>query len=149
MSEAQATPLSLADRLEIQELISRYNWAIDTHDGPGVADTFTPDGVFEGVGRSFEGREALVGFGAGTHLTEASLSKGSQHWVTNLVLEGDSNAVIARSMFTRQNVDGDRYYTGPIGHYRDEIVKVAGRWPFKKRLYRNWPSGGERAHLRE
>ena len=146
---ADPTPLTLADKLEIQELIARYNWAIDTHDGPGVAATFTQDGIFDGPGRTFEGHEALVGFGAGTHLTAESMARGSQHWVTNLVLEGNSEAVTARSMFTRQNVDGDRHYTGPIGHYHDELVKVEGRWLFKKRIYRNWPSGNERTHLHD
>ncbi|MGH2520200.1 MAG: nuclear transport factor 2 family protein, partial [Chloroflexota bacterium] len=33
--------VSATDRRDIEELIARYNWAIDTRDGEGVAATFT------------------------------------------------------------------------------------------------------------
>ena len=78
MSQPEAEPLSLADRLEIRELIARYNWAIDTRDGVAVADTFVPDGVFDG-GRVFRGREELIAFGELRDRPPAAAGTGSQH----------------------------------------------------------------------
>ena len=43
-------PLSVEDRLAIQELIARYNHAIDGGDPDGWAATFAPDGTFESRG---------------------------------------------------------------------------------------------------
>lgn len=51
--------LSLADRLEIQELIARYCWALDTRDGDAYAATFIPDGVFQGIGSRGRGHDEL------------------------------------------------------------------------------------------
>ncbi len=52
--------LSAEDKIEIQELVIRYNRAIDSGDAVGWVDTFTADGVFESlrVG-TFTGREEL------------------------------------------------------------------------------------------
>ena len=40
--------LTAADYVEIQQLVARYSYAVDTHadNGYAYADLFTPDGVF-------------------------------------------------------------------------------------------------------
>ena len=38
----------LEDRVEIEELMARYAWALDTGDLDGYADCFHPDGWLEG-----------------------------------------------------------------------------------------------------
>ena len=40
--------LSAADRLEILDLVARYNHLMDGRDAEGWAECFTPDGVFDG-----------------------------------------------------------------------------------------------------
>jgi SnoaL-like domain len=53
-------PLSIEDQLEIQRLISRYNFAIDAGKGDDFAACFVPDGVFRVGGETrARGREAL------------------------------------------------------------------------------------------
>ena len=47
------------DKVEIQELISRYNKAIDTGDAESWAATFTDDGEFVGLVGTFHGAEEL------------------------------------------------------------------------------------------
>jgi hypothetical protein len=131
-------PLSLADRLAIQELIARYNWAIDTRDGVGVANTFTADGSFDG-GRIAQGRDELIAFGELRDRPPWPAGVGSQHWVTNLVLEGNNVRVHARSFFIRQNVDNGVVASTNLGYYHDEIVNIEGRWLFEKRRWRRWP----------
>ena len=134
-----AEQLSVADRLDIQELVARYNWAIDTHDGEGVAATFVPDGAFEMGARFIQGHDALVAFGSGVHLPPRPATWGNQHWVTNMVLEGDAERVTARSYLARHTVDGEEKGVATIGHYLDQLVKLDGHWRFQHRLFRNWP----------
>ena len=53
------------ERDEILQLLYRYNHTIDGGDSEGWAETWTPDGVFEGVlpdGAVLTGREELVEF---------------------------------------------------------------------------------------
>ena len=133
-----AAPLTPGDRLEIEELVARYCWAIDTRDGEALADTFTPDGAFDG-GRRFEGREQLVSFGRGDHVPPNRPETAAQHWVTNMVLAGDANAVTARSYFVRHSIVDNAPVLARVGYYVDELVKVDGRWLFKNRRYRDWP----------
>ena len=47
--------VSTADQLEIQELVSRYNVAIDRSDVDGWLACFTEDGSFQGVAGRYEG----------------------------------------------------------------------------------------------
>lgn len=133
--------LTVEDRLAIQELYARYNWAIDTSDGEAFAATFTPDGrmvnpEFDSV---IEGTEPLAAFARDVDLG----SRGLQHWNTNLVLDADGpNAVRARLyMFaafgTKQPVIGE---ADPVierlGRYEDRLVKDdAGEWRFAERVY--------------
>jgi uncharacterized protein (TIGR02246 family) len=131
--------VSLADRLEIEELIARYNWAIDTRDGEGVAKTFTADGSFAMRERRFEGREALVRFGSGANQGPPKPNAGSQHWVTNLILEGEGEHISARSYLVRFYVEGEARSVANAGYYTDELVKVNGAWRFKSREFHSWP----------
>ena len=76
-AQSQLTP---QDLVEIQQLYSKYNWALDTGDSKGYADTFTPDGIFN---KTNVGREALIKFADGFH---ASLGAHVKHWNTNLLI---------------------------------------------------------------
>jgi uncharacterized protein (TIGR02246 family) len=125
-------PLSLADRLEIQELIARYCWALDTRDGDAYAATFIPDGVFQGVTTFARGHDQLRALPLALHPDRIE----TQHWVTNLVLEGDGQRVTARSYAIAYRADS--YY---LAHYLDELVKVDGRWQFARRQFWRWPDG--------
>jgi len=131
-------PLTAEDRLEIQELVARYCWAIDTGDGEALADTFTADGAFDG-GRRFEGRDQLVGFGRGDHVPPNRTETAAQHWVTNMVLSGNSTAATGRSYFVRHSIVDGSPLVARVGYYVDELVKDNGRWLFKNRRYRDWP----------
>src|SRR5678815_3706566 len=69
---AAAASLSPLDRIQIQQLVRKYAWALDSGDNYGYAyaDLFTPDGIFVGTnqgpgGRSYQGRDPV----SYTHLT--------------------------------------------------------------------------------
>ena len=54
-------PLTAEDRMEMIELVGRYNHAIDRRDAEAWADTFTEDGRFHAPpNHDIRGREALI-----------------------------------------------------------------------------------------
>ena len=68
--------LPASDKIEIQELVARYNRAIDSGDVEGWVDTFLPDGVFEGlVVPTFRGHTELRAF-ATAFWTEPQYANG-------------------------------------------------------------------------
>lgn len=58
----EAGSLSLADRLEIQDLMGRQHWASDARNGEAAALTCTEDCIFDGFEERlrFRGRAALL-----------------------------------------------------------------------------------------
>jgi len=138
---ATAPALSVLDRLEIQQLVARYAYALDTggRNGYEYADLFAPDGVFVGMnqgaaGRLFRGRDTL-----------ASLARGGQrnpnfvsHFITNVIIEptaggarGTQYAIIGEIGGT--NGSKGRWTHG--GFYKDEYVKTPSGWRFKSRVF--------------
>ena len=138
--------LTAEDRLAIIELAGRYSFAIDFHDGEGVADCFTDDGSFEwyrlvpfGNGAtelsgSARGRKELLAFGAGarafsgtpeaSQVPEGPLFTGV-HVTSNHVIDEVDGTVIHRCYLVLQ--------TGGIGVYESDVVKVNGKWRFNHR----------------
>ena len=133
--------LSVADKIEIQELVARYNRAIDSGDIEGWVDTFLPDGVFEGlVVPTFRGHDELRAF-ATAFWTEPEYAewRGAQHWTTNMIIEGDGEGATLFAyhiMFTPNGAGGD---PALMCAYDDELVKVDGRWLFKRRRVVEFP----------
>ena len=125
-SPLSAGPLSAEDRLEMIELVSRYNHAIDGRDAVGWADTFTRDGTFviEGV-QEFHGRDELIG------MVEAMPPAGHRHWTSNFVIEGEGDRATMDLDLTL--LDGPKVVS--TGRYLNDLVRVDGRWLFERRRY--------------
>jgi 3-phenylpropionate/cinnamic acid dioxygenase small subunit len=130
--------MSALDYAEIQQLLARYNHAIDLGDIEGWADCFTEDGVFqcsglpEGnpFGGRHEGRDALVAY-ATMHYGN---TKGrGRHWNANLVIEGDGQQATMRCYLLAITVGKPPTVAGSTGIYVDRLRKVAGAWRFVER----------------
>ena len=126
------------DRVEIRDLISRYNKAIDTGDADGYANTFSADGQFIGIVGTFNGRDELRAFAA-AYSTEEQYAEfaSAQHWVTNVVVdpvEGDDEqaTVFSHLQMVKPLPDGGRILL--VGHYDDVVRRVDGRWVFAQRI---------------
>ena len=128
--------LSEADQREIRDLISRYCWAVDTGNGDALADTYTPEGVFvRSSGPEVRGRDELrklVGVLSGAPY-------GRQHWVTNVVLEGDGATATGKAYIMVYRLDEGQVVHTLMGSYDDQLVKVDGRWLFQRRQAHRWP----------
>jgi uncharacterized protein (TIGR02246 family) len=125
------------DKVEIRELVSRYNKAIDTGDPDAWTATFTDDGEFDGVVGIFTGATELRAFAA-AYTTEEQYAPFAvaQHWVTNLVVDGGGDIATAFSNLMMVKPGADAGSIGMVGHYEDSLRRVDGQWRFAKRIVR-------------
>jgi hypothetical protein len=142
------TPLTAQDYFEIQQLLHRYAFALDScsNNGYDYADLFTPDGVFYwGVGgRKSVGREQLAEAAGGGTLGCKKLQTATRdnpiqtHMTVNEVIEPSPEGAIGKNYLVypgEQGIRGDDTHTGHVGGYQDVYVKTARGWRFKKRIH--------------
>ena len=149
MRAATKTPaLTALDYIEIQQLVNRYAFAIDTcsNNGYDYAELYTPDGVFYwGVGsRKSVGREQLAEAAGGgkngckklqTATAEQPLAT---HTTVNLIIESSPEGATGKSYLVYPGDSGthsDPTHSGHVGGYQDVYVKTAQGWRFKSRLH--------------
>ncbi len=119
-------PLPVEDRVAITELYARYSTSFDSGDVQGCSELFTADGTFTITGREpVTGREALTQF----FRAAAERSAGIHHIVNNILVEKVSvDRARGGAHVLAVRVDGDTVRLAAVGRYRDEFVKVDGRW---------------------
>ena len=109
---------------------ARYNFAIDGGEAATWAATFTPEGVFDSTMGTFEGTAALAEFAAGF----AKEMPGTEHWVSNQVIEGDGDRATHRCYV--QLITAESGESLARAKYSDELVKLDGEWKFSRRVVR-------------
>jgi hypothetical protein len=129
-------PITAADRVEILELIARYNRAADTGKPEEWAACFLPDGEFEGLVGHVRGHAALEQQARDyATLPEYAEFRRGQHWVNNVVIDElgeDEATVFAHHVLINPSANGGAEIT-VIGWYDDRVRKVDGSWRFAKR----------------
>jgi len=152
-------PLTIADRMAINDLLAQYAWALDTGDVDRLVACFTADAVviedvFEQPDR-WEGRNNIRRFAE--HFRNVPNFPGRQHHISQLVVKGNSKRCSARSFVFVTECHGEPPYTLRFtGYYDDKLVKVRRRWLFCERVIRLWdgevlsrfPGRGQRAPRR-
>jgi hypothetical protein len=125
-------PLTAEDMMAFQQLVARYNFAIDGGDGEAFSRCFVPDGRFSySDGDVIEGAAALAEFGS-------SLARLGpiRHVVTSFLMEGGGDRASCRSYCQVFAVDGQGgSYVLSHGVYHDTLVHVDGNWRFEERRY--------------
>src|SRR5262245_57513357 len=134
------------DRAEIENLSNRYMVAVDAGDIETVMSTWADDGVLDWVGGVENGkaaiRKAMSNFGGArpVNIPEGATSRPrTHHQIINHVIDVNGNTAktvaywFAMTNSTPQK-DVQLLY---FGHYEDELVKVNGKWLFKKRKVYN------------
>jgi uncharacterized protein (TIGR02246 family) len=125
---APADALTWADKVEIHELISRYNLAADAGDGEAYAATFTEDGSIQFLDEVVSGRQALAELGRSLPLREHD----GRHLSANVVIEVDGDGAVARSTFVKV-IAGAPARFGGTASFRDELRRTEGGWRFARR----------------
>lgn len=142
--------LTALDYAEIQQLVARYAYAIDTcgDNGYDYARLYTPDGVYidkysvagfarDGGVRS-EGYEALARVAGGGKQANACAS--SQRWdlnhvLVNHVITPTPEGATGRSYLVELWGGTDPSHALRAGGYEDVYVKTADGWRFKTRAH--------------
>ena len=124
---------SFEDKFAIQELIARYNHAIDFGNYDAWVDCFDEDGVFQSsqFGR-FVGRAELKKFTEDFEALRATLPK-VRHCVMNTVTEVEGDKALSSSYLQVLITGKEGVKLLFCRRYDDTFVKVGGEWRFKER----------------
>ena len=134
------------DRAEIEDLMSRYLFAIDYDDWDAYVDTFAPDGELEFASGTSKGRPAIramvarfaEGIGRFYHTEDGKPAK-LRHVILQKVIRVEGDHAWARSLWLEManHGPGDTMKMGTYGIYEDELKKIDGQWLFTKRRVLN------------
>ena len=142
-----------ADRAEIEDLMARYLFAMDYHDADTYAECFTEDGELDWAMGVAKGREAIRAEALAFKERIGEIFKDSsgapaklRHVVAHKAIrvEGD-RAWNTGFWFEMTNGGPDGSIALPsFGVYEDDLVRVDGRWLFKRRkIYNEFLPGRE------
>ena len=130
----KAPTLTAMDFIEIQQLVARYAYAVDSHadNGHAYADLFAPDGTFGNT----KGREQLAALARNTQ-KERGGPAYTRHFLTNVIITPTPQGVTGRQYLVAIDVaEGGKPSTvAHGGHYDDVYVKTPEGWRFKSRTY--------------
>jgi ketosteroid isomerase-like protein len=134
------------DRAEIENLSNRYMVAVDAGDIETVMSTWAEDGVLDWVGGVENGkaaiRKAMSNFGGARAVSipeNATSRPRTHHQIINHVIDvnGNTAKTIAYWFAMTNNTPQKDVQLLYFGHYEDDLVKVNGKWLFKKRKVYN------------
>ena len=136
---ASSTPLSLAeiaDRLAIEDLLTRYCQAIDTRDWALLDTVFVTDAHIDYTSSGgVKGRYPEVRAWLAEVLPRFAMS---QHLVTNKRIAIDGDAATSRAYFYNPmgsaNPDGSLALFFVGGYYEDRLVRTAEGWRIRERI---------------
>ncbi|CAM3233133.1 nuclear transport factor 2 family protein [Mycobacterium intermedium] len=125
-------PLPVEDVLEIERLISRYNFAFDRRDAEGFASCFTADGgFFLGDEEQTRGHDGLA-----EYVAAMKVPGQLRHVITSVLAEGDGASATSQAYCTVfASSPGGGYQVIAQGVYRDELTKGADGWRFTRRRF--------------
>ena len=129
--------LSAQDALEIQQIYSRFSWALDNHadNGMAYARLYTTDGVFEWV----EGKARHVGHEmlAKLVMDGHGMDPIKPHFhVTNIWFEPSPEGARGGAYVANTSGEGANLIVRWTGTYEDTFVKTPQGWKIKQRKLR-------------
>jgi len=125
--------LPVEDRLAIEALVTEYAWLLDHRRWRDVAGLCTDDAVLTIRGREIRGQTGLA---AWAEHRAANKARRTQHQMTLLRLEAISqNEVIGTAALVLHVAKAGHggTYIDLVGEYRDEYVRTAEGWRFRRR----------------
>jgi hypothetical protein len=119
--------LTALDKLEIQELTSKYAMAMDDGDAAAWLANWTKEGIWQGALGHYEGLQQL-------HQLFRDLSerlKGKRHVMANFVISGASGDATQRCYMLIVDKSGNAPPMTAV--YDDHVVRSANKWLFAER----------------
>lgn len=130
--------ISVVDRMEIADLLSRYSAAYDANDPAAYANLFAQDGEMVVQGEVYKGRETIRAWAEERRATWTT-NVITRHYQTNtLLVRLDGDRVRARSMLLltyqdKRGTFGSSVRVMATGIYLDELHRTAEGWRFYRR----------------
>lgn len=126
----------LADKLEIGELVARYNMAVDDGEADALVALFTDDATVtfapsQGDPRQLRSREEIRSLG--------ERAPGQQvHFCSDAVIEvdGDRATHVCSLLVLKPTGEGSAAAVTNRGRYHDELVRTADGWRIASRTAR-------------
>ena len=146
LAQVDYAPTSAQDRAEIEDLMSRYLFAMDYGDLDAYVATFTEDGEIEFASGTYRGREeireAVARFKEGIgqfYTTEDGSPAALRHVLLQSAIRVEGDRAWTTSLWLEMANDGpgDTMKMGTYGIYKDELERVDGRWLFARRVVLN------------
>src|SRR5262245_32034758 len=134
--------LTALDYLEIQQLVTRYAYALDSGaaNGQMYAGLFAADGEFvQRSGEAVSGRDALAALAVRNQKGPLAVF----HFIMNHVIEAAPGGAIGKQYLVQLKIgeDGQPSEVSGGGRYDDVYVKDAEGWRFKRRQFLPSQSG--------
>jgi len=120
--------LATSDIVEITQLYSAYNLAVDDGDGEAFAGCFAEDGALVPGPDPIAGHAALAEF---ARSVPAGMP-GIRHVATNVRVTGDGDEATGRCYFMMV-IAGAPPQVALSGRYRDTLRRANGAWRFVRR----------------
>jgi ketosteroid isomerase-like protein len=139
-------PRYAQDRAEIEDLMSRYLFAMDYGDFDAYVETFTEDGVLEFSRSTSRGRAEIKKAVAVFKEAIGKLYKDKEgnpatlrHVLLQAVIRVEADHAWTRSLWVEMANDGANgtLKMGTFGIYEDELQRVKGHWLFSRRRVLN------------
>jgi SnoaL-like domain len=142
--------LTVSDYVEIQQLISRYPYGLDTGADSGnlFAAVFAPDGAFAGGPSRVEGREKLAAFASGHRPGQGPLY--TRNFSTNVVIRPSPEGAVGKIYAAVLDIGEGAGKPSSVlngGHYEDVYVRTPEGWRIKSRQFLPSRSGDQAAPI--
>ena len=112
---------TVADNLEIRQLVAKYNRAFDYRDPEAWVDTFAADGTFSMRGKQLAaGREALLAFAK-----KMIPTMKVKHCTTDAIVEVNGNNATHDAYLILVDT-GEKVNVVNSGRYLDTLAKIDG-----------------------
>ena len=140
---AQTPTLTSDDYIAIQQLVSKYAYAIDecTNRGYDYADLYVADGTFATsrngkILNTFAGRDRLAEAARGGRPDCKDVPwAGIVHMLVNHVIEPAPGGATGKVYLIAIGLDGEPGKVEAQGRYEDVYVKTPQGWRFKSRVH--------------
>ena len=131
---------SIEDKFAIEELIARYNQALDQGRFDEFLACWAEDGVFDGLGGPYVGKAAIRQFTDRYDERYRLRLNGLKHFTVNILsrIEGDRATSSSHLQLVTTGSKGAHILF--TGRYEDELRREAGGWRFTRRkLHQDLP----------
>lgn len=122
--------LTAQDRLEILDLVARYNLTTDSKDVDGYMDCWTEEMLFESPFGTFRTREEMRAFEA-EHVHTGAM--GKRHFSLNVAIEGEGEEARVTSDLIVMEVAEAPHVVATGRYERSRVVRTSDGWKFAHR----------------